>query len=259
MSTVPGLTEILFALGLGKDVVGVSEYCHFPAEALQKPKVGTFLQPNLEVIASLRPTVVYIIKNPVSLRQKLEGLGLRVEELDLERLPGILAAITKIGEQQGRVAEAKLLRQTIEGKLRALAVRTGTRKRAVFLVGRTPERLEGMVAVGPGSYLGDVMRAAGADNVFDDAPAMYPKVSIEQLLARQPDVILEMGDSVHEGLARKKYREDVLAVWAKLPALKAVREKRVFPLAEDLFVVPGPRCAEAAERLAAMLAGGSAP
>lgn len=257
VSTVPGLTEILFALGLGDQVVGVSEYCHYPLEAKKKPKVGTFLQPNLEVIASLRPTVVYIIKNPVSLRQKLEALGQKVEELDLERMPGILDAIAKIGARQGKQKVAAALRASIDARMKALAARAKTRQRAVFLVGRTPQRLEGMVAVGPGSYLGDLLRVAGGENVFEDAPTMYPKVSIEQLLARQPDVIFEMGDSVHEGLESKKYREDVLAVWAKLPALRAVTAKRVFPLNDDIFVVPGPRFAEAAERLAQMLEGGA--
>lgn len=255
VSTSPGLTEILFALDLGPRVVGVSEYCRYPAAALTKPRIGTFLQPNLEAITATRPDLVLIIKNPVRLRQRLEALQLRVAEVDLETLPGILAAIDHIGQLTGRAAAAKALRLQLETRFAAVQQGVRQRRKVVFLVGRTPQRLEGMVAVGPGSYLHELMRAAGGDNIFADAPGMYPKVSVEQLLARDPDVLFEMGDAVHEGLPDSRYREDVLSVWAKLPWLRVVREKRVYPLNDSLYVVPGPRFAEAAERLAQLIHG----
>ncbi len=255
VSTVPGLTEILFALGLGDRVAGVSEYCRYPAEAQRKPKTGSFLQPNLEAIAALRPDVVLIIRNPVRLGTRLEAMGLRVKELDLETMPGILEAITEIGALTGRERQAAALRASIEARMNAVRKAVKVRRRVVFLVGRTPQRLEGMVAVGPKSYLEELMKLAGGDNVFADAPAMYPKISVEQLLARDPEVIFEMGDSVHEGMEGSRYREDVLAVWARMGGLRAVREKKVFPLHEDIFVVPGPRFVEAAERLLGMIGG----
>jgi len=258
VSTVPGLTEILFNLDLGDRVVGVSEYCRFPAAALAKPKVGSFLQPNIEAIAALKPDLVLIIKNPVRLKQRLEAVGLRVQELDLETMPGILAAIAQLGQDTARQKQATALRSNLEQRLAAVKSKVKQRQRVTFLVGRTPQRLEGMVAVGPGSYLDELMRAAGGDNIFADSPAMYPKVSIEQLLARDPQAIFEMGDSVHEGIPQNRYREDVLAVWARMPSLRAVRERRIFPLNDDLYVVPGPRFAEAAERFFEMLNGGPA-
>lgn len=255
VSTVPGLTEILFALGLGDRVAGVSEYCRYPAEARSKPKTGSFLQPNLEAIAALRPDVVLIIRNPVRLGARLEAMGLRVREFDLETMPGILEAITEIGGLTGRGRQAGALRAGLEGRMEAVRRAVKIRRRVVFLVGRTPQRLEGMVAVGPKSYLEELMKLAGGDNVFADAPSMYPKISIEQLLARDPDVIFEMGDSVHDGMEQKRYREDVLGVWGRMTGLRAVREKRVFPLNEDIFVVPGPRFVEAAERFLVMISG----
>lgn len=255
VSTVPGLTEILFELGLGDRTVGVSEYCRYPAAALAKPKVGSFLQPNLEAITALRPDLVLIIKNPVRLKQRLEAIGLRVEELDLETLPGILSAIDRLGFETKRNSRAAELRASLEKRLAAVQAKVRQRRRVTFLVGRTPQRLEGMVAVGPKSYLDELMRAAGGDNIFADSPAMYPKVSIEQLLARDPEVIFEMGDSVHEGIEQGKYREDVLSIWSRMPTLKAVRGKKVFPLNNNIYVVPGPRFAEAAERFFEMLHG----
>lgn len=259
VSTVPGLTEILFALGLGDRVVGVSEYCRFPEAALAKPKIGSFLQPNLEAIAALRPDLVLIIKNPVRLRQRLEGVGLRVEELDLETLPGILNAIDRLGAETQRKQQAAALRSNIERRLAVVKAKVKQRRRVTFLVGRTPQRLEGMVAVGPNSYLDELMRAAGGDNIFADSPAMYPKVSIEQLLARDPDVIFEMGDAVHEGIVDSKYRENVLAVWSRLTSLRAVRTNKVFPLNDNIYVVPGPRFVDAAERFYEMLHGAARP
>jgi iron complex transport system substrate-binding protein len=253
VSTSPGLTEILFALGLGNQVVGVSEYCVFPEAAKSKPKVGNFLQPNLEAIAALKPNVVYIIKNPVRLKQRLESLKLRVEELDLETIPGILAAIESIGAQNNKAREARALKSNLEQRLARLKSSVKQRFKVAFLVGRTPQRLEGMIAVGRGGYLDNLLNAAGGDNIFADAGNMYPKISIEQLLARQPDAIFEMGDSVHEGKSATNYQGEVLRVWATLPALKAVKSKRVFPLNDSLFVVPGPRFVEAAERFYQML------
>jgi iron complex transport system substrate-binding protein len=256
VSTAPGLTEILFALGLEQKIVGVSEYCRYPEAALRKPKVGSFLQPNLETIAALKPDVVLILKNPVRLKQRLEALGLKVVEVDLETMPGILEVIGQIGQLTGQTKQATSLRSSLEARLNAVRSKMKQRRRVAFLVGRTPQRLEGMIAVGPNSYLEEILKAAGGDNVFADSPTMYPKISIEQLLARDPDFILEMGDSVHEGIAETKYRENVLAVWAKLSGLRAVREKRVVPLNDSIYVVPGPRFADAAEKLFEILNGG---
>lgn len=250
---MPGLTEILFALELNQRIAGVSEYCRYPEAARAKPKIGSFLQPNLEAIAALKPDIVYIIKNPIRLKAKLEALKLRVEELDLETLPGILSAIDSIGQHTGKAGQAARLRRDLEMRLERVKARVRRRQSSAFLVGRTPQRLEGMIAVGPGSYIGELMKAAGGDNIFADSPAMYPRISIEQLLARQPAVLFEMGDAVHAGQPDSKYREDVLSVWAKIPGLAAVKKGRVYPLNEDLFVVPGPRFAEAAERLYALL------
>jgi len=255
VSTVPGLTEILFALGLGDRVVGVSEYCRFPEAALTKPKVGSFLQPNLEAITALRPDLVLIIKNPVRLKQRLEAIGLKVEELDLETLPGILAAVDRLGDETNRRDRAAQLRSSLEKRLAAVQAKVKQRRPVTFLVGRTPQRLEGMVAVGPKSYLDELMRAAGGDNIFADSLAMYPKVSIEQLLARDPEVIFEMADAVHEGIEQNNYRENVLKVWERMPTLKAVRARKVFPLNDNIFVVPGPRFVDAAERFYEMLHG----
>ncbi len=255
VSTAPGLTEILFALGLGGNVVGVSEYCQYPEAAKSKPKIGNFLQPNLETIAALKPSAVYIIKNPVRLKQRLESLKLRVEEVDLETIPGILAAIESIGAQTGKQREAAQLKSNLEQRLARLKSSVKQRHKVAFLVGRTPQRLEGMIAVGRGSYLDSLLNAAGGDNIFNDAGTMYPKISIEQLLSRQPAAIFEMGDSVHEGKNSANYEAEVLRVWSTLPALQAVKDKRVFPLNDSIFVVPGPRFVDAAERFFTLLHG----
>lgn len=255
VSTAPGLTEILFALGLGDRVAGVSEYCQYPEAAKAKPKVGNFLQPNLETIAALKPNIVYIIKNPVRLKQRLESLKVRVEEVDLETIPGILAAIESIGAQTGKQREAAQLKASLDQRLTRLKASVKQRHKVAFLVGRTPQRLEGMIAVGHGSYLDSLLSAAGGDNIFSDAGTMYPKISIEQLLSRQPNAIFEMGDSVHEGKSATNYQSEVLRVWSTLPALSAVKNKRVFPLNDSIFVVPGPRFVDAAERFFVMLHG----
>lgn len=251
VSTVPGLTEILFALGLEQQVVGVSEYCRFPLAATKKAKVGSFLQPNIEAITALKPDLVYIIRNPVRLGPRIAAMGLRVEEVNLETVAGILDAIQLIGTQTGRAKQAALLHSSLSARLAALRQKSAQlpRQSAIFFVGRTPQRLEGLIAAGPGSYLDELLNAVGATNSLGDSKTSYPKVSIEQVLARDPANIFDMGDSAHEGTAQTKYREDVVQLWATLGSLQACRNKRVFALNSDIFVVPGPRFADAAEEL----------
>src|SRR3954451_1511503 len=96
VSTAPSITEMLYALGLGDRVVGVTTYCHYPPEAALKPKIGTYIEPDLEAIASLKPDLVVIQKNPVQLQSKLERLNLRVLEVRHDTIAEVFDSITKI-------------------------------------------------------------------------------------------------------------------------------------------------------------------
>jgi len=255
VSTAPSLTEILFALGLGERVVGVTTYCNYPEEARRVPRIGTYIQPNLETIVSLRPDLVVIESNPIRLRERLEGLGLRVMELDQRTVSDIFRAIERLGQASGVAEQARALEARIRAEFEEVERRvTGRpRRRTAFIVGRTPGALEGLIAVGSASYLNELIRLAGGENIFGAVAAPYPRVSLEEILARDPQVIIDMGEMGRaSGLSEAEARR-VVELWNRYGSITAVRERRVHAVTADLYVVPGPRMGQAARELARML------
>jgi iron complex transport system substrate-binding protein len=123
----------------------------------------------------------------------------------------------------------------------------------MFVVGRTPGALEGIVAVGRSSYLNEVIEAAGGENIFRDSVAAYPKVPLEEILARDPEVIVDMGEMAQTGDVTEARKQSVVALWQRYGMLQAVKRARVFAVASDIFVVPGPRVIEAVRAFARML------
>lgn len=257
VSTAPGITEMLFAAGLGDRVVGVTNFCHYPPEVLKLPKVGTYLQPNLEVIAALRPDLVVIETNPVQLQAKLGRLGLKVLELNYDRIAGIYRSLGEIGVAAGVPDRAAAKVKEIRGGLEAIRASAASRpkRRILFVVGRTPGALEGMVGVGRSSYLNEVMELAGGVNVLAGAPAAYPKLSLEEILARNPEVIVDMGEMAETAGVTEERKRAVVKLWERHATLAAVKRHAVYAVASDVFVVPGPRVVDAAREFARMLGG----
>jgi iron complex transport system substrate-binding protein len=256
VSTAPSITEMLFAVGAGARVVGVTSHCHYPPEAVKLPKIGGYMRPNLESIAALRPDLVIVLKTPNDLAAKLAQLGIRTMELEHESVAGIYDSIGRIGTATGNPVNALQLTARIRSQLedvQRLAAKL-PRRRVTFIVGRTPGAIEGLIAVGgTASYLQELLALAGGDNIFRSAPIPYPKVSLEEMLARDPQVIIDMGDMAETIGVTEAYRKSVVALWNRYPALSAVRERRVHAVASDIFVVPGPRMVEAAREFLRML------
>jgi len=255
VSTAPSITEALFALGLGDRVAGVTQYCHFPPEALRLPKIGSFLQPNIELVLSLKPDLVVIQKNPVNLKARLEGVNLPVLEIDNERLAGIYTSLRTLGAATGTAGKAGQLVAGMEASLAAIRVRAARRpaRKIMFIVGRSPGRLEGLVAVGRANYLNELLTIAGGVNIFAEALSAYPKVTLEDVLSRNPDVIIDMGDMSETTGVTDSHKRAVVDLWKRYPTLAAVKNGRVFAVAADIFVVPGPRAVEAAAEFDRML------
>lgn len=255
VSTAPSLTEILYALGLGDQVVGVTTYCTYPAEAQHKPKVGTFLQPDLERILALRPDLVLIVKNPVQLSAKIAALGLNPHEFDQDSVADIQESILRIGQLTGKQAEARRLRDSIQTRLDRIrnAVQNRPRRTALFLVGRSSGTLQGMVGAGPRTFIDELMALAGGKNVLAESPIQYPRTSLEQILAADPEFILDMGDFAHASGKPGQPEHEIRALWGKYSQLRAVRQNHVKVIGSDVFVRPGPRLVDAAVELQRIL------
>ncbi|GIW39475.1 MAG: hypothetical protein KatS3mg076_0052 [Candidatus Binatia bacterium] len=244
VSLAPSVTETLFALGAGGELVGVSTYCDYPPEAKRIDRVGTFVQPSFELILGKKPDLVLAVPSPGNRAtvRKLEELGLRVVVVDPHSVEGVLESILHIGRAVGRTTEAEglvaQLRRRIDSVERRLR---GVRPRKVLVVvGRSP-----LVAVGGGVVQDELLRRAGGINLGAKAGEGWPRLSLEWVLAEGPEVILDASMGSESGALGNP--------WARFRELPAVREGRVHRYRDDAFLRPGPRIAEALERLAALL------
>jgi len=253
VSLAPSATEMLYAMGWGERVVGVTIYCHFPAQVRQKAQVGSYLKPSLEAIAALRPDL--IISDPTTTKVSLPGVAMAA--IERRDLVAIERSAQSIAKAMGEPARATALVEQMRRDLEAVRKRNQGRakRKAMFVVGRNPGQLTGLVVVGRDSYLNELIELAGGQNIFADAPVSYPKISTEDILARQPDVIIDMGDMADTDAVQAGHLAKVRALYSKLPQVAAVKSGRVFAVASDIYVVPGPRVVDAAREFERMIQG----
>jgi iron complex transport system substrate-binding protein len=256
VSTSPSITETLFALGLGDRVVGVSQYCRFPPEVSKLPKVGTFLQPDAERILALRPDLVFVHGVSGDLISRLRAAGSQAVGVDDGGMDAVFAAIRQIAAAAGVPERGDALTADLHLKLDRLRAKYAGEKppSVLFIIGRRPGTLSDLVAVGPGSYLDELIGVAGGSNVLA-GPSLpqYPRISMEAVLRLDPDVIIDtvdMGDTPAEREARRVINAKL---WQAYPDLKAVKAGRLHADTTDALVVPGPRVVDAAAWLAARI------
>ncbi|MQA31501.1 MAG: ABC transporter substrate-binding protein [Luteitalea sp.] len=256
VSTSPSITETLFALGLGDRVVGVSTYCRFPPEAATLPKVGTFLRPDAEAIAGLRPDLVVVHDLSTGIDRKLASLEIPFVTVDHGTLGSVFSAIRQIAAAAGVPARADWLIDDIERRLNATrrAGAAAPHPRVLFIIGRRPGMLADLVGVGPGSYLNELIEIAGGTNVLAiEGQPEYPRISMETVLRLNPDVIVDTVD-MGETEAERRQRQPINArLWDGYRTLTAVKTGRLHAATTDALVVPGPRVVEAAEWVAGLL------
>lgn len=246
VSLTPSVTETLFALGLGPRVVGVSQYCDYPPEALGLPRVGTFLAPVVEAVAALAPDVILTSPSPGNQEpvSAMMRAGLRVVPVaeGSESLAGVLASIRSVAKAVGAEAAATPLIARIEAQLADVDSRTRDRSRpsVVVVVGFDP-----LVLAGPASYLGELVERAGGANVATRVGGKWPRVGLELVVAAAPEVIVDltMGSEQSTDVGR----------WARFADLPAVRNRRVYFDDSQVFLRPGPRLGEQAQRLSRFL------
>jgi iron complex transport system substrate-binding protein len=258
VSTSPGVTETLFALGLGDRVVGVSTFCRYPESVLRLPKVGTFLDPDPELIAGLRPDLVVMHAVATDLQAQLARLRIPTVVVERGDAPDVFATIRQIGAAAGVADRAEQLVRTIETGLARVGREAAAqpRRRVLLLIGRRPGTLTDLVAVGRDAYLNRLIGLAGGVNVMatDGMPA-YPGISMETVLRLDPEIIIDtvdVGDTADERGRRGPINE---RLWQAYGMLTAVRTGRVYAMTTDALVVPGPRIVDAARWLAAIVRG----
>lgn len=255
VSTFPSVTETLFALGAGDRVVGVSNYCRYPPAVLSLPKVGTYTKPDPEKIALLRPDLVIIQQSATTLADRLSALGIRHAEVKVGSLDEVYSMILDIGRAVGLPEKAEQLNAEIRSRLDAFRAETSGKPRptALMVVGRNPGQLTNLIAVGPGSYLGELLEIAGGNNVLTGTVITYPRISLETVVRLNPDVVLDASMIGEIGVDPTSKEARLREPWLIHRELAAVQNGMVFGLASEALVTPGPRVVDVVELLRAKI------
>ncbi len=250
LSLSPNTTEILFRLGLGDEVVGVTDFCRYPPEALEKAKVGGLLNPNLEAMFALEPNLVVLLPAHEVLARKLQSQKIAVLAVPNDTMADVLESIESIGRIAGRSERAAALADSIRSAIESAKKMKPTQPWRVMIVVDRPRRgLAGIFVAGPGTYLDEVVQLIGGTNVFGQSLARYPEAGIEEILFRNPQVIIELRPS---GVDPVEATEEARIVWRRIPGLSAAESGRIYALAGDHLVVPGPRIGRTIEEFSAL-------
>jgi iron complex transport system substrate-binding protein len=232
VSTVPSLTEMLFDVGAGDQVVGVTTYCVYPPEAMKKAKIGS-INVDYEALAALKPDV---IATSIAVAHKsaaeLESQGYKVFSVDPHSLAEIASALRTLGALTGHEAEAERAASAFEARVKAATAPPGP---TVYF----EHSADPLGTSGPDSYVGDAIRLAGGRNIFDGG---WKLIEWEAVLARDPQVILISHDRKAE-LERR-------SGWSNLSAVKS---GRVYFVSKEHFLYPTPRLAEGLEEAARLI------
>lgn len=244
VSLAPSHTEILFALGLGDKVVGVTRYCNYPEEAKQKEVIGGFADPDPEKIIALKPDLILAFGSlQQSLVTELEQRGQTVFWLYPHTVNEVLESFERIGEITGTVAAAKQLKKRIEERIRVVQENVKDipeRERVtVFRV----MGLDPLGTIGGDAFQTDVYRLAGGRNIFGNTKKDYFQLDLQTLVTLEPDIIVICGEDEEEARARIKSQEG----WE---GLTAVKMDRIVVISCDLICRPSPRIAQTIEQLA---------
>lgn len=250
ISIIPATTEMLFAMGAGDRVVAVGTYDRFPPEVARLPRVGALLDPDVERLISLRPDLVVLYGTQADLRTQLDRAGIPSYPYVHRGLSDIAETIRGLGGRVGLQRQANGVADHLERELADIRARVAGRARpkTLLIFGRDPGTLRNINSSGGIGFLHDMLVAAGGDDVLADVRQQAVATSTEMILARSPDVIIELRYARAERASASDSK-----VWNALASVPAVRDRRIYVLEGEEFVIPGPRVGMATERLSRAL------
>ncbi|HTZ39290.1 MAG TPA: helical backbone metal receptor [Syntrophales bacterium] len=252
VSLAPNLTEILYDIGLGDRVVAVTDFCDYPPDVKNKPKIGGFSTPSLEAVAAMKPDMVVMTKdgNPPEFAERLKRIGIRLYVFDVRRINELPRGIRELGAALDVAQAAKKRADRIENLLGQYETQAKKKassgiRSALFIVQPEPP-----IVAGPGTLIDDSFRLLGLRNIAAGASSEYPRYSIEMIIHGAPDVIL-MG-SMGRGIPSGDTTKDPLArgLFNKLSSLEAVKAGRICYTSDAVFRL-GPRIVDGIREIAA--------
>ncbi len=243
----PGAAEIVDAFGLTANVVGVGDFVDWPPALRKVRKVGGYSAPSEEAILDLRPDLLVTTRSEAAgpRLSRLRSLGIRIVELDTSTLSGVFDSIVAMGRVLSREPEAAAITTAMKSRLEAIETRAkgAPRRRALYVVGREP-----LYIAGPGSHIDELGRLVGALNVAPESGGTYQLGSVEAMLERRPDVIVDCADNRPDAL-----RGEAAGPFAQWSFLPAVKNRRVFFVDPSRLAIPGTRLPEMAELMGRLI------
>ena len=249
VSLAPNLTEILFALGLDEQIVGVTFHCNYPPAAAEKPKVGTFWQPNIEAVIAAKPDLVIALRftQQRDIAERLTRIGYNCLTVNVDKVGELFEAIGKIGSATGRHTQAAELASSLRTKLNQLSalMPTNERLKVLWVIDREPLRVAGR-----DTFVNELIELAGGENAIGPTVHKYPPIGSEQVIACAADVIIEPAMAA-ESLAEQQ--RTAIEYWSRFKNVPAVANQRVYVIPPDTVCRLGPRLYEGAETVARCL------
>jgi iron complex transport system substrate-binding protein len=247
ISHVPAITEILFALGLGDKVVGVSDYCDYPEEAKLKPSVGNYFNPSIEKIVALEPDLVLTDGHSESIKQ-LDSLGITYVVIDPKDFDGIFRDFELLGKITGSEKEANKLVEDMQERMSYVMTRVegAPRPKVFYIIDATD--LNNPWTAGPGSFIDSLITMAGGENIGAKAGSAWVQMSIEEVVNSDPDIIIL---PAHHGTAFTS--SEALEQHPAWQEITAVKQGRIFTIDDDLVSRYGPRIILGLEEMAKII------
>jgi iron complex transport system substrate-binding protein len=249
VSLSPNLTEIVFALGLGDKVVGVSNNCDWPVEAKQKPKMGTFWQPNTEVILAAKPDLVVCesFLQHKEVAETLKRSGINALSLRIESIEEFYSAILSIGQAANCQDKAEPLVANIKNAIDQIRAKSSSARKVKVL---WAVQIEPMRVVGVQTFVNEIIEIAGGRNVIAPTGDQYPSIGTETILTSGAEVIIQSAMGTED---ITKQQETAEKFWSKFANLPAVKDKKVYVIEADTVLRLGPRLPKGAMAIAKLL------
>jgi len=246
VSLAPSLTEILYSLGLGAQVVGVTKFSSYPPEAALKPKVGSYINLNVEKIISLSPELVIgtVDGNKPGVVNLLERAGIPVFIVNPRKVKQVVHTIASIGEVCGVIKKADIIVGQLNRRVNRIIRRIASRERPLVFL---QINVKPIMTVNRNTFHHDVIRLAGGRNMTEAEPITYPRISLEEVIRRKPDVIII--SSMEIGGRFEKARQ----AWLRWKSIPAVKNNRVHLIDSDLIDRPSPRIIDGLEAMAKII------
>ncbi len=254
VTLAPALTEIVFALGKGDKIVGNTKFCNFPGEAKKINRVGGFIDINLEILIDLKPDIIFLYPEYYE-KIKIMEKKTKLVKVKHNTLKDVFDGVETISKALDIEAGGKELISTIKDRLNRVRQKSYGKKRlkTLLIIGRNPDRLTNMFIVGKKDFLNELLEIAGSVNAYE-GNINYPNISIESVVAMNPDVILELS-VFNEGIKEEK----VLGLWGRFPFISAVKNKKIKIIKDSLWLIPGPRVPRIAEEMHRLFFGENQP